>query len=156
MSPFTLMAPLSNIIPKSLVTLHFLKSLMFQIKAHIQGFQMRYQSFFNSKVLTEQQLIFRFYAIWCSICFFHHCRTKMTNFQKLQHRKLENFRGQSRLLRRQLMTKLCNLGMCSKALEVDKDASFHLRLCLVDLDKVQGRRFKRSAMCRFDPPHTID
>ena len=76
----------------------------------------------------------------------------MTNFQKLQHRKLENFRGQSRLLRRHLTTKLCNLGMCSKALEVDNDASFHLRLCLVDLDKVQGRRFKRSAMCQFDPP----
>ena len=31
-----------NIIPKSLVTLQF---LIFQIKAYIQGFQMRYQSF---------------------------------------------------------------------------------------------------------------
>ena len=49
MSPFTLKAPLSNIIPKSLVTLHFLKSLMFQIKAHIYGFQMKYQSFLNPK-----------------------------------------------------------------------------------------------------------
>ena len=76
----------------------------------------------------------------------------MMNFQKLQHRKLENFRGQSRLLRRHLTTKLCNLGMCSKALEVDNDASFHLRLCLVDLDEVQGRRFKCSALCQFDTP----
>ena len=81
-----------------------------------------------------------------------HIGQKTTKFRKLQHRKLENFRGQSRLLRRHLTTKLCNLGMCSKALEVDNDASFHLRLCLVDLDKVQGRRFKRSAMCQFDPP----
>ena len=36
---------LLNIIPKSLVTLQFLKFLIFQIKAYIQGFQMRYQSF---------------------------------------------------------------------------------------------------------------
>ena len=33
------------IIPKSLVTLQFLRVLIFQIKAYIQGFQMRYQSF---------------------------------------------------------------------------------------------------------------
>ena len=33
-----------DIIPKSLVTLQFLKYLIFQIKAYIQGFQMRYQS----------------------------------------------------------------------------------------------------------------
>ena len=31
---------LFNIIPKSLVTLQFLKFLIFQIKAYIQGFQM--------------------------------------------------------------------------------------------------------------------
>ena len=36
---------LFNIIPKSLVTLQFLKFLIVQIKAYIQGFQMRYQSF---------------------------------------------------------------------------------------------------------------
>ena len=36
---------LLNIIPKSLVTLQFLKFLIVQIKAYIQGFQMRYQSF---------------------------------------------------------------------------------------------------------------
>ena len=36
---------LFNIIPKSLVTLQFLKFLIFQTKAYIQGFQMRYQSF---------------------------------------------------------------------------------------------------------------
>ena len=36
---------LFNIIPKSLVKLQLLKFLLFQIKAYIQGFQMRYQSF---------------------------------------------------------------------------------------------------------------
>ena len=36
---------LLNIIPKSLVTLQFLKFLIVQIKAYIQGFQMSYQSF---------------------------------------------------------------------------------------------------------------
>ena len=38
-------SPLSNIIPKSPVTLHFLKCLKSQIKAHIKGFKMRYKSF---------------------------------------------------------------------------------------------------------------
>ena len=36
---------LLNGIPKSLVTLQFLEFLRVQIKAYIQGFQMRYQSF---------------------------------------------------------------------------------------------------------------
>ncbi len=36
---------LLNIIPKSLVTLQVLKFLIVQIKAYIQGFQMRYQFF---------------------------------------------------------------------------------------------------------------
>ena len=36
---------LFNVIPKSLVTLEFLMFLIIQIKAYIQGFQMRYQSF---------------------------------------------------------------------------------------------------------------
>ena len=36
---------LLNIIPKSLVTLQFLKFLIVQIKAYIQGFEMSYQSF---------------------------------------------------------------------------------------------------------------
>ena len=34
-----------NIMPKSLVTLQFLKFLIVQIKAYIQGFQMSNQSF---------------------------------------------------------------------------------------------------------------
>ena len=38
---------LFNITPKSLVTLHFLKFLIVQIKAYIQGFQMRYVSTIN-------------------------------------------------------------------------------------------------------------
>ena len=38
---------LLNIIPKSLVTLQFLKFLIVQIKAYIQGFHMRYQSFLS-------------------------------------------------------------------------------------------------------------
>ena len=36
---------LFNIIPKRLVTLQFLKFLIVHIKAYIQGFQVRYQSF---------------------------------------------------------------------------------------------------------------
>jgi len=36
---------LLNVIPKSLVTSQFLKFLILQIKAYIQGFQMRHQSF---------------------------------------------------------------------------------------------------------------
>ena len=34
-----------NIIPKRLETFQFLKYLIFQIKAYIQGIQLRYQSF---------------------------------------------------------------------------------------------------------------
>ena len=62
-----------------------------------------------------------------------HVGQKLTNFQKLYYRKLENFHSQSRLLRRHLTTKVCNLGWCSKALEEDKDASFHLRQFMNDL-----------------------
>ena len=40
--PFSLRVPLLKIIPKSLVTLQFLKCLIFQIQANIWGFQMRY------------------------------------------------------------------------------------------------------------------
>ena len=36
---------LFNVIPKSLVTLEFLRFLIVQIEAYILGFQMRYQSF---------------------------------------------------------------------------------------------------------------
>ena len=46
-APFSQEVLLSNIIPKSVVTLHFLKCLIFQITAYIQGFQMRYKSFFS-------------------------------------------------------------------------------------------------------------
>ena len=51
---------LFNIIPKSLVTLQF---LMLQIKAYIQGFQMRYISIiFVLLVFKQLQLIFWFYG----------------------------------------------------------------------------------------------
>ena len=81
----------------------------------------------------SKQIIF-FYAkfafrmfpafIWYTYC---PCRSKIMNYQKLWYRKLENFRGQSRLLRRHLTAKLCNLEWCSKSLQTDDDASFHLR-----------------------------
>ena len=89
------------------------------------------QIFQNKLYFFYVKFAFRMFSafIWYTYC---PCRSKMTNFQKLWYRKLENFRGQSRLLRRRLTTKLCNLGRCSKALEVDKDVSFHLRPCLVD------------------------
>ncbi len=60
---------------------------------------------------------------------------KMTNFQKLWYQKLENFRGQSRLLRRHFTVKLYNLGWCSRTQLIDKDASFHLKPRLVDLSE---------------------
>ena len=46
-APFSQKVPLSNIIPKSLLTLQFLKCLISQNKAYIQGFQMMYQSFLS-------------------------------------------------------------------------------------------------------------
>ena len=48
----------------------------------------------------------------------------MMNFQKLLDQKLENLRGQTRLLRRHLTANLCNLGWCSRTPELYNDASF--------------------------------
>ena len=82
--------------------------------------------FFKTNCIFYVKFAFRMFSafIWYTYC---PCRSKMTNFQKLWYRKLKNFRGQSRLLRRHLTAKLCNLGWCSKTLHVDKDVSFHLR-----------------------------
>ena len=71
------------------------------------------------------------------------CRPRMF---ELLYRKLAKICHQSRLLRRHLMAKLLNLGWCSKTLQIDKDVSFHLRPCLVDLKvKWQFRRSKTKA-----------
>ena len=58
---------LFNIIPKSLVTLQFLKFLILQIKAHIKGFQMRYQSFLVIGIQTataDFPILWIFYLFW--------------------------------------------------------------------------------------------
>ena len=88
-----------------------------------------FANFSKQIIFFYVKFAFRMFSafIWYTYC---PCRSKMTNFQKLWYRKLENFRGQSRLLWRHLTTKLCNLEWCSKTLEADKDASFHLRWCL--------------------------
>ena len=59
-----------------------------------------------------------------------HINKKLRFFKNCRPKKLPNFRGQTRLLWRSLMAKLRNLGWCSKILQADKDASFHLRWCL--------------------------
>ncbi len=91
--------------------------------------------FFKNQFFANfsKQIIF-FYAkfafrmfpafIWCTYC---PCKSKIMNFQKLSYRKLENFRGQTRLLQRHLAEKLQKIGWFSKTLEVYKDASSHLR-----------------------------
>ena len=85
-----------------------------------------FANFSKQIVFFYVKFAFRMFSafIWYTYC---PCRSKMTNFQKSWYRKLENFRGQSRLLRRHLTTKLSNLELLSKALEVDKDVSFHVR-----------------------------
>ena len=103
-----------------------------KISSKLRNFFLKNQFFANfSKqiVFFYVKFAFRMFSafIWYTYC---PCRSKMTNFQKLWYRKLENFRGQSRLLRRHLTAKLCNLEWCSKSLQTDKDASFHLRWCL--------------------------
>ena len=88
-----------------------------------------FANFSKQIVLFYVKFAFRMFSafIWCTYC---PCKSKITNFQKLWYRKLENFHRQSRPLRRHLAAKLCNLGWCSKTLQADKDASFHLRWCL--------------------------
>ena len=103
-----------------------------KISSKLRNFFLKNQFFANvSKqiVFFYVKFAFRMFSafIWYTYC---PCRSKMTNFRKLWYLKLENFRCQSRLLRRQVTAKLCNLEWCSKTLQADKDASFHLRWCL--------------------------
>ena len=49
--------------------------------------------------------------------------------------KAENFRAQTRLLPGHGAEKLHDIGWFSDILWVDKDASFHLRPCLIHLDE---------------------
>ena len=83
-------------------------------------------SFFNAKFELGMFSAF----IWYTYCPY---RSEMTNFQKSSYWKLANFRDQIRLIWCHLMAKLYNMKWCSNTLQVDKDASFHLRSCLVDL-----------------------
>ena len=100
-----------------------------KISTKLRNFFLKNQFFANfSKqiVFFYVKFAFRMFSafIWYTYC---PCRSKMMNFQKLWYRKLKNFLGQSR---RHLTAKLCNLEWCSKTLQADKDASFHLRWCL--------------------------
>ena len=109
-----------------------LKNLRYEKKmsSKLRIFFLKNQFFANfSKQIVFFYVKFRMFPafIWYTYC---PCRSKMTNFQKLWYRKLENFPGQIRLLRRHVAAKLCNLQCCSKTLQADKDASFHLRWCL--------------------------
>ena len=116
---------------------NFLKNLRFKKITAIKN-EMKilknafYANFFITNCIFYDKFECRMFPafIWCTYC---PCKSKITNFQKSLYWKWANFRGQSRLLQRRLTTKLCNLGWCSKALQVHKDASFHLRPCLVDL-----------------------
>ena len=81
------------------------------------------------------------------------------NFQKLFYRKLANFRGQSKLLRCRLTAKLFNMRWYSNLLQVDKDASFHLRSYLVDLDEnvdVIAHKCLDSTPTLHPPPPTLE
>ena len=80
-----------------------------------QGFHMRYHLPWNSDWLIiyrpkrqTENLPMPFYM--SASVHIVHVGQKMTNFQKLWYRKVENFRGQSSQLRRCLTAKLCNLG----------------------------------------------
>ena len=84
--------------------------------------------------------------IWYTYCPF---RSKIMNFQKIV---VPNVSSQSRLLRRHLTTKLCNLGLCSKALEEDKDVSFHLRSCLGGLWWKTRAKWLKKPCGHFPPP----
>ena len=71
-----------------------------KISTKLRNFFLKNQFFANfSKqiVFFYVKFAFRMFSafIWYTYC---QCRSKMTNFRKLWYRKLENFRGQSRLL----------------------------------------------------------
>ena len=70
--------------------------------------------------------------IWYTYC---PCRSKMTIFQKSWYRKLENFRGQSRLLRRHLTAKLCNLEKSSSTLQLKMSAFIWDHVWLIWMEK---------------------
>ena len=114
-----------------------------------------FANFSKQIVFFYVKFAFRMFSafIWYTYC---PCRSKMTNFQKLWYRKLENFRGQSRLLRRHLTTKLCNLEWCSKTLQADKDASFHLRWCLGWFAWKLTIQEHENICGRIPPPHTAE
>ena len=90
-----------------------------KISSKLKIFFLKNQFFANfSKqiVFFYVKFAFRMFSafIWCTYC---PCRSKMTNFQKLWYRKLENFRGQSRLLRHHLTAKLFNLQWWKNQIE---------------------------------------
>ena len=129
-----------------------------KISTKLRNFFLKNQFFaYFSKqiVFFYVKFAFRMFSafIWYTYC---PCRSKMTNFQKLLYQKPKNFRGQSRLLRRHLTAKLCNLEWCSKALEADKDASFHLRWCLGWFARKLTIQEHENIRGRIPPPRLLD
>ena len=110
--------------------------------------------FFKTNCIFYVKFAFRMFPafIWCTYC---PCKSKIMNFQKSLYRKWANFGGQTRLLRCHLTTQLCNLGWWSKALEVDKDASFHLRHFMKDLHANYGHRSTINRSGRIPPPPPV-
>ena len=91
--------------------------------------------------------------IWCTYCL---CRIKILNFQKFSSRKLKNFHAQTRLLPGHGTEKLQNIGWFSDILWVNKDASFHLRLCLIHLDEKWGLNNPKTTASWFLPPQFLN
>ena len=108
-----------------------------------KNFKKNFRKFFKIQFLQKkiQHIIlfdckfdFRMFSAFISYTYCQ-CRSKIMNFQKLSRRKLKIFSRQTMLLRRHHTKNLQNIGWFSKTLQLEKDASSHLRPCLVDLGK---------------------
>ena len=92
--------------------------------------------FFEQKFIKNCVFYVKFkFGMFSAFIWYTYCPSgsKMMKFEKYTYRKLADFRGQTRLLRRSLAKKLYSIGQCSKTLEIAKDVSFHLRPCIDDL-----------------------
>ena len=123
----------------------------------------------TEKFFFEKSIFCKFFKtnciFLCQICIqnvfsFHliyilSMQVKNDEFSKIVDQKLENLRGQTRLLRRHLTANLCNLGQCSKTPELYNDASFHLEPSLVDLgDEMRQKQLEKGG--GHFPSHPLD
>ena len=91
--------------------------------------------------------------IWYTYCL---CRWKSVNFQKFWLRRLGNSHNLTKLFCRFTATKICNIWQFSKTPWVQKDAIFHLRPFLTDLDVKYALRKRQNPAGGIRPPHSID